>query len=319
MSTSIQAAWWVGGLVLGVLLGAGVPGFGSAAEWAVTPCLIVLLFLTFLELPFEAAARAFGNTRFLAIVVGLNFLIVPLVAAGLVTVVDLSQPLLLPVLVVLLSPCIDYVIVFTRAAGGAFEALLALTPVLMVAQLLFLPVGLWAVTGGELSSELPVGPLLEALLLFIVIPLVAAISVRAVSTRSVRCRRVVQASSSLMDPVMTLTLVVIAASVTPVIGDSITQLGTAALVFALFALVMSAVAWATSRAAKLEARLARAAVMSAVTRNSLVMLPIVRAASGDGIGPATMVTQTLVELLFLLLLVRVLPLLTPNTAASENR
>lgn len=42
----------------------------------------------------------------------------------------------LGVLFVLLTPCVDYVIVFSRLAGGAHDRLLAATPLLMFLQLL---------------------------------------------------------------------------------------------------------------------------------------------------------------------------------------
>ena len=47
-SSSVQTLWWFGGAVLGVVLGAGIGGFAALAETALTPCLIALLFLTFL-------------------------------------------------------------------------------------------------------------------------------------------------------------------------------------------------------------------------------------------------------------------------------
>lgn len=319
MTTSTKVVWWVAGLILGLLAGAVIPGIGPAAEWALTPCLIVLLFLTFLDLPFEGATKAFGDLRFMAAVAGANFLVVPLVVAGLLAFVDLPEPMLLAMLVVLLCPCIDYVIVFTRAVDGSAEKLLALTPVLMVVQLLLLPVSVWAITGGRLSTELSVRPLVSALVLFIIVPLLAAIVVRLAARRSVPVDRGAQAASSLMDPWMTLTLFVIAASVAPMIGGSISHLGGVAIVFAFFAVIMVGLGWAVARVMRLDSGSSRAVVLSAVTRNSLVVLPIVRAATGDGIGPATVVTQTLVEVLFLLLLTRLLPQLIPGTAVSENR
>ncbi|WP_181275256.1 arsenic resistance protein [Brevibacterium oceani] len=325
MATSSKVIWWVVGLALGLLAGSVIPGIGQAAEWALTPCLIVLLFLTFLDLPFEGAVRAFGDLRFLAAVAGMNFLIVPLIVAGLVAVVDLTEfvdlaePMLLAVLVVLLCPCIDYVIVFIRAVDGSAEKLLGLTPILMIAQLLLLPVSIWAITGGRLSATLPPRPLISALVLFIIVPLLAAVIVRVAARRSGRLQRGAQAAASLMDPVMTLTLLIIAASVAPLIGGSIRHLGGVAVLFAVFAVVMVGLGWTVTRWFGLEPGSSRAVVLSAVTRNSLVVLPIVRAVTGAGIGPATVVTQTLVEVLFLLVLTRFLPKILPNTAVSENR
>lgn len=305
--------------MLGVILGAGVSGFAALAEAALTPCLIALLFLTFLDIPFETGLRAVRDLPLLAVTAALNFLIVPLVVAGLITVFDIADPLLPAVLIVLLCPCIDYVIAFTRAAGGAADRLLMLTPVLMIAQLLLLPVMLWAVTGGRLSIDLPVRPLVGALVLFIIIPLTAAVVVRRLARHTPRLERPLAASARLMDPVMTLTLLVITASVTPMIAGSVGQLGTVAVVFTVFAVAMTMIGWGVTRALHVGPQRSRAVILSAVTRNSLVMLPIVRAVIGEGIGPAGVVTQTLIELIVLIVLVRVLPRLVPATAATENR
>lgn len=318
-SSSVQTLWWFGGAVLGTILGVGVSGFTGLAEAALTPCLIALLFLTFLDIPFDAGLRAVRDLPLLAVTAAVNFLIVPLVVAGLIAVFDIADPLLPAVLIVLLCPCIDYVIAFTRAAGGAADRLLMLTPVLMIAQLVLLPVMLWAVSGGRLSIDLPVRPLFGALVLFIIIPLTAAVTVRLLARRAPRLGRPLAATTRLMDPVMTLTLLVITASVTPLIAGSAGHLGTAAIVFALFAVVMTIIGWIVTRVSRLGPQRSRAVILSGVTRNSLVMLPIVRAITGEGLAPAGVVTQTLIELLMLIVLVRVLPRLVPDTAVTENR
>lgn len=318
-SSTLQVLVWFGGAVLGGILGVGIAGFAGLAEAALTPCLIALLFLTFLELPFDSGLRALRDRRFLALVAGMNFVVVPAVVAGLIAVFDIADPIVPAVLIVLLCPCIDYVIAFTRAAGGAADQLLMLTPMLMIAQLLLLPVLLWAITGGRTSIDLPIRPLGEALLLFIVIPLIAAVLVRTLARRQPRVDRVVESAAKLMDPVMALTLLVITASVIPVIAGSAGHLGTAALVFAVFAVVMAVAGWILTRATKMTADQSRAVILSGVTRNSLVMLPLVRAITGERSGPAAVVTQTLMELIVLLILVRILPRLVPATAVSENR
>lgn len=318
-SSTLQVLVWFAGAVLGGILGVGITGFAGLAEAALTPCLIALLFLTFLELPFDSGLRALRDRRFLALVAGMNFVVVPAVVAGLIAVFDIADPIVPAVLIVLLCPCIDYVIAFTRAAGGAADQLLLLTPMLMIAQLLLLPVLLWAITGGRMSIDLPIRPLGEALLLFIVIPLIAAVLAGTLARRQPRAGRIVESAAQLMDPVMALTLLVITASVIPVIADSAGQLGTAALAFAVFAGVMTAAGWILTRATQMAADQSRAMILSGVTRNSLVMLPLVRAITGERSGPAAVVTQTLMELIVLLILVRILPRLVPATAVSENR
>ena len=49
-----------------------------------------------------------------------------------------DDALLVGVLLVLLAPCVDYVIAFTALAGGAAERLLAAAPLLMLVQLVVL-------------------------------------------------------------------------------------------------------------------------------------------------------------------------------------
>jgi len=53
---------------------------------------------------------------------------------------------------VLLTPCIDYVITFTELAGGDAEQITAATPALMLTQLLLLPVYLWLFMGEQVGG-----------------------------------------------------------------------------------------------------------------------------------------------------------------------
>lgn len=69
----------------------------------------------------------------------MNFVIVPLVVAAIFTFLPADQTVRLGVLLVLLCPCVDYVVVFSGLAGGSNRRLLAATPLLLVAQML-LPV-----------------------------------------------------------------------------------------------------------------------------------------------------------------------------------
>ena len=110
---------------------------------AINPVLGLLLYATFLGIPFASLRRAARDLRFMAAVLVLNFAVVPLVVFGLSRFVAGDQALLVGVLLVLLTPCIDYVIVFTGLAGGASDRLLAAAPVLMLAQMLLLPVYCW--------------------------------------------------------------------------------------------------------------------------------------------------------------------------------
>lgn len=75
--------------------------------------------------------------------------------------------LLLGVLLVLLTPCIDYVIVFTHLARGNAKLTLAATPLLFVAQVLLLPLYLWLLLPGSASTVVKAEPFLRAFLVLI--------------------------------------------------------------------------------------------------------------------------------------------------------
>lgn len=80
--------------------------------------LALLLYATFLSIPFGRLGRAFKDWRFLTTVLVVNFVLVPLVVWPLSRIVAGDQALFVGVLFVLLTPCIDYVIVFSGLAGG---------------------------------------------------------------------------------------------------------------------------------------------------------------------------------------------------------
>lgn len=117
-------------------------------------------------MPFTTLTRAFRDVRFVSAALTVNFAVVPLVVAASTSMVPLSQPVLLGVLLVLLTPCIDYVIVFSGLAGGASQRLLAATPLLMLA----LPVSLVLFLRPGLADIVEVAPFVEAFLLLIVLP-----------------------------------------------------------------------------------------------------------------------------------------------------
>ncbi|MCF2574420.1 arsenic resistance protein [Brevibacterium sp. UCMA 11754] len=317
--TRHQVLWYLIAIVTGALIGLGLPVASSLAAAAITPCLIALLFVTFLDIPFDAVRDSFTDMKFLGAVALVNFLIVPLIVAGLYVVMPPAQPIILPVLIVLLTPCVDYVLVFTRLAGGDHVSLLALTPVLMLVQIILLPVYLWIILGTTAVGLIAPGPFIAALVIFILLPLGASVVVRLLSRRSTVVDRCVQSASGSMVPLMMLTLAVIAAAQVPLIASHLWELGGAIATFVVFAAIMTCLGAILARVLPLNVGQGRGLVFTAVTRNSLVMLPIVRAITADGIGPSTVVAQTMVELVFMLLLVRLVPRLLPDTAVSENR
>ena len=298
----------------------------GADAWAVLvePVLALLLLATFLAVPFAALGAGLRDGRFLAALLVLNFVVVPAVVFGLSRFVAHDDALLVGVLLVLLAPCVDYVIAFTALAGGAAERLLAAAPLLMLVQLVVLPVLLRVVAGEAAVAAVDVGPFVRALVMLILVPLALAALLQWGAVRGrggVRdtAAGVVRGFTAAMVPLMVVTLFTVVASQIRGVGERLPALAAVVPLFVAFAVVMVALGVVAARWARLDVPAGRALVFSGVTRNSLVVLPLALAlpASLDP-APLVVVTQTLVELGAMVSLVRLVPRLLPLHGQSAG-
>ena len=323
-----QVALYLAGIAAGAVVGWAVPG---ADAWAVLvePVLALLLLATFLAVPFAALGAGLRDGRFLGALLVLNFVVVPAVVFGLSRFVAHDDALLVGVLLVLLAPCVDYVIAFTALAGGAAERLLAAAPLLMLVQLVVLPVLLRVVAGEAPVAAVDVGPFVRALVMLILVPLALAALLQWGAVRGrggVRdtAAGVVRGFTVAMVPLMVVTLFTVVASQIRGVGERLPALAAVVPLFVAFAVVMVALGVVAARWARLDVPAGRALVFSGATRNSLVVLPLALAlpASLDP-APLVVVTQTLVELGAMVSLVRLVPRLLPvhgdSAGAGEGR
>lgn len=295
-------------VLLAVGTGLGRPGLAPVVERFVTPVLAVLLYVTFLEVPFVRIRRAFRNGRFMLAALGMNFLVVPAVVFGLTRFLPREPALLVGAFMVLLTPCIDYVITFTELAGGDSEQVTAATPALMLVQLLALPVYLWLFLGRRVAEFVEAGPFVEAFGLLIALPLMLAWLTEVWAERSETGARWQDAMGWLPVPMMGVTLFVVVASQLPRVQDSIGQIAAVIPVYVAFLLVMPLLGRLAAGLLRMDVGESRALVFTSVTRNSLVMLPLALALPPSyALAPAVVVTQTLVELTGMVALTRVVP------------
>ena len=297
-------------LATGAAVGSAFPSSASAFEHAINPVLIVLLYAPFLAVPFAAIGRSLRDARFTTAVVVLNFLAVPIVVFALTRIVAGNEAVLVlvGVVLVLLAPCIDYVIVFSGLAGAASERLLAGAPMLMLLQIVLLPLWLWLFVGAETVSIIDIAPFVEAFVLLIVLPLALAAATQWWASRRTGGERLMEAVAAAMVPVMMLTLAVVVASQIDAVRSRIDQLAAAAAIFVAFLIVMAFVGVGVGRLFRQDMPATRALVFSGATRNSLVVLPLALALPPAlSLAAVVVVTQTLVELIGMVLYVRYVP------------
>lgn len=299
-----QVAIYFGAVLLGALAGALIPG-AAALEPAINPALALMLFVTFLQVPLAALGQALRDLRFLAALLSVNFLVVPLLVAALIQFAPDDPLIRLGVLIVLLCPCIDYVVTFAHLGRADARLLLASTPVLLIVQMLLLPLYLAAFLGEAAASLVRPGPFIHAFLWLIALPLALAILCQLWAARSHAGARAAAALGLLPVPATALVLLIVIAAVLPRLGAAIPAALSVLPLYIAFAVIAPVAGWLVARAARLDAPGSRAVAFSAGTRNSLVVLPLALAVPGAmPVLPAIIVTQTLVELLFELLYVR---------------
>ncbi|WP_308284392.1 hypothetical protein [Pseudonocardia oceani] len=120
-----------------------------------------------------------------------------------------------------------------------------------------------------------------------------------------------------MVPFMAATLFVVVASQFPQIEDQVGAVVSVVPLYVAFLVVMAGLGLLLARVFRLDVPSSRALIFSGATRNSLVVLPLELALpEAYAITPVIVVTQTLVELIGMVIYVRAVPWLVPAQARS---
>ena len=302
-----QISIYFGTVVLAAAIAKLVPGT-TVLEASVNPALAFMLFVTFLQVPLADIGLAFTRVRFFAALLIANFVMVPLLVAVLVRFLPPNPMVVLGVLLVLLTPCIDYVVTFSHLGRADARLLLAATPALLIVQMLLLPVYLGLFLGGNASELVHFGPFVQAFIWLIAVPLVLAGLVQSWAARTRTGEWVSTKLGLLPVPATALVLFVVIAAVVPQLGTATDVVLQVIPIYIAFAALAPFIGWLMGRLFQLDAPAGRAIAFSAGTRNSLVVLPLALAVPGAiPVLPAIIVAQTLVELVSELIYVRLIP------------
>lgn len=301
---SRQIGIYFGAVVVAATIALLLPGT-SVLEVGVNPALALMLFVTFLQVPLADIGQAFVQVRFLATLLLANFIAIPLLVAILVQFAPADPMVRLGVLLVLLTPCIDYVITFSHLGRADARLLLASTPTLLIVQMLLLPVYLYMLLGEDAAGLVQPEPFIHAFVWLIAIPLALAVLVQLWAALSHAGERASTALGLLPVPATALVLFVVIAAVVPQLGVATDAAFRVFPIYIAFAVFAPMIGWLCARIFSLDAPAGRSIAFSAAPRNSLVVLPLAFAVPGAiPVLPAIIVTQTLVELVSELVYVR---------------
>lgn len=177
----LQSLFVAGAALAGLGVGLATP-LGAYGEYVVVPALLVMLTAIFIQIDASKVGEIRRAKTLLAVSLVLNYLFTPVLAWGLGAGLLGDQPdLRIGLLLLLVTPCTDWYLVFTAIAKGHTGLATALLPVNLVLQLMLLPVYV-LLLGGEAAMVYP-GTLAEAILVMLLVPLLAAFGIRWLAGR----------------------------------------------------------------------------------------------------------------------------------------
>lgn len=158
--------------LLGLLLGALTP-LGSVSSGLIEVFLMMLLYILFLSIDLRQIKKSFTNVRFTLTAVVINFVFTPLFGylLGKLFFPD-ELDIRIGLLMLLVTPCTDWYLVFTGLSKGNVELSMSILPLNLILQIVLLPVYLLVLIGSEVTMD--VVSLLGSVAKVLVIPFVLA-------------------------------------------------------------------------------------------------------------------------------------------------
>lgn len=176
LTTKLQPVFIILAALLGLLLGY-LTSFGQQSVHLIEPFLMFLLFFVFLSVDGQKLKDSFKNVKFTLTASSVNFIWTPVFAFGLgILFFGESVDLQMGLLMLLVTPCTDWYLVFTGIAGGNVELGASILPWNLLLQILLLPVYLLLFFGG--SVKFNAGSVLLSIIIVLIIPFAASFLVK---------------------------------------------------------------------------------------------------------------------------------------------
>jgi ACR3 family arsenite efflux pump ArsB len=161
----------------GILLGRLSPAIASHASLFIEIFLMILLFFVFLAVDIREIRRSFANIRFSLAALAINFVWTPAFAFVLGRLfmagkIDLQTGFIM----LMVTPCTDWYLIFTGMAGGNVSLGSSLLPLNLILQIALLPAYLLLFMGDAVAFS--AGSILASIVMVLVIPLVSANAVK---------------------------------------------------------------------------------------------------------------------------------------------
>ncbi|GAA1439222.1 bile acid:sodium symporter [Nocardiopsis tropica] len=305
--------------LVGLGTGLALP-IGPAAEHAVLPALLVMLTAVFVQMDAAHVGEVRRAKTLVATSLVLNFVFTPALAWALGAGLLGGEPdLRIGLLLLLVTPCTDWYLVFTAMARGHTGIAAALLPVNLVLQLVLLPVYV-LLLGGQ-AAMVDAATLAESVLLVLVVPLALAMVLRWASARfkgaAWRQRYVMGPASLLVLPLLYVAVLAMFAWQARTVLEHGTELLALLVPLAIFFVLLPLIATGLSRLLRLTAAHRVTLTMTTTARNSPIALAIAVAAFPDRpLIAVALVVGPLLELPVLALIAQLVRTRRPTPKAA---
>ncbi len=161
---------------LGILLGQ-VTFIQTYSEFLIMPALMIMLFLVFIQVPLKEICDSFKNLKFTSTSLIINFIWTPILVFILGKLFLNNNPeLLIGFIMLTVTPCTDWYLIFTGIAKGNVALGSSLLPLNLVLQLLLLP--FYILLLGGTSIDIDIINLGKGVIFSLIIPLFLSIIAR---------------------------------------------------------------------------------------------------------------------------------------------
>ena len=161
------------GAVLIGLFFSNIQTIAQNTDYLINIFLCLMLYGLFLEVPLTELKDSFKNIKFTSTSLIINFIWTPLFGYFLGNFfLNGNIDILIGFFMLILTPCTDWYLVFTKLAKGDVKLSLSILPINLVLQIILLPI--YLVLFFSTSNSMDYGQLAYSLLIVIVIPFIAA-------------------------------------------------------------------------------------------------------------------------------------------------
>ena len=177
-------------VILAIILGLGFSNINVIAQntdYLITPFLSLMLFGLFLEIPLEKLKNSFKNVKFSLTSLIINFIWTPLFGYFLGSLFLNGNPdVIIGFFMLILTPCTDWYLVFTKIAKGDLTLSLSILPINLILQIILLPIYLILFFSNATSMDY--SQLGYSFLTVIVMPLIASEIVKKILNEDLKSK-----------------------------------------------------------------------------------------------------------------------------------